>query len=137
MHHKIRDNACPHIANIIKKLLAKKKVELIEHLPYSPDLNPPDFSLFPRLELGEHSTSRSRLYTSQQSLRRHGNVCGRPTRCLSRASSLLCRSGRFLGHWMAVASPSTLRLDHLIKKFNDQRDIHLNQHEQEVPRKVS
>ncbi|GFU79676.1 histone-lysine N-methyltransferase SETMAR [Trichonephila clavipes] len=38
-------------ANIVKQLLAKKRVEQIEYLPYSSDLNPSDFFLFPRLKL--------------------------------------------------------------------------------------
>ncbi|GFU01631.1 mariner Mos1 transposase [Trichonephila clavipes] len=46
-HH----NARPYTANIFKQFLAKKEVWQIEHLPYSPNLNPPDFFLFKRLKL--------------------------------------------------------------------------------------
>ncbi|PRD34825.1 UNVERIFIED_CONTAM: Histone-lysine N-methyltransferase SETMAR [Trichonephila clavipes] len=44
----IHGNARPHTANIVKQFMAKKGVIHIEHPPFSPDLNPPDF-LFPRL----------------------------------------------------------------------------------------
>ncbi|GFV58123.1 histone-lysine N-methyltransferase SETMAR [Trichonephila clavipes] len=43
--------ARPHTTNIVKQFLAKKGVVEIEHPPFSPDLNPPDFFLFPRLKL--------------------------------------------------------------------------------------
>ncbi|GFX87676.1 tyrosine-protein kinase Btk29A [Trichonephila clavipes] len=47
----VYDNACPHATNIVKRFLAKKGVEEIKRPLYSPDLNPPDFFLFPRLKL--------------------------------------------------------------------------------------
>ncbi|GFW68530.1 hypothetical protein TNCV_3300721 [Trichonephila clavipes] len=47
----VHDNALPYTANIIKMFLAKEKVLQIEHPPFSPDLNPPDFFLSPRLKL--------------------------------------------------------------------------------------
>src|SRR5215510_16122621 len=47
----VHDNARPHTANIVKQFLATKGVVQLEHPPYSTDLNPPDFFLFPRLKL--------------------------------------------------------------------------------------
>jgi len=47
----VHDNARPHTANIVKQFLATKGVVQLEHPPYSPELNPPDFFLFPRLKL--------------------------------------------------------------------------------------
>ncbi|GFV86608.1 histone-lysine N-methyltransferase SETMAR [Trichonephila clavipes] len=47
----VRDNDRPHAANIVKQFLAKKGAVQIEHPPFSPDLNSPDFFLFPRLKL--------------------------------------------------------------------------------------
>ncbi|GFX50168.1 histone-lysine N-methyltransferase SETMAR [Trichonephila clavipes] len=38
-------------SNIVKQFLAKKGVVEIEHPPFSPDLNLPDFFPFPRLKL--------------------------------------------------------------------------------------
>ncbi|GFS47846.1 hypothetical protein TNCV_3598441 [Trichonephila clavipes] len=44
----VPDNAHPRTA---KQFLAKKGVDLIEHPPFLPDINPPDFFLFPQLKL--------------------------------------------------------------------------------------
>ncbi|GFT81339.1 hypothetical protein TNCV_3672361 [Trichonephila clavipes] len=49
----VQENARPHTANIAKQFLVKKGVVQIEHPPFSPYLNPPDFFLFPRLKLAE------------------------------------------------------------------------------------
>ncbi|GBL87788.1 Histone-lysine N-methyltransferase SETMAR [Araneus ventricosus] len=47
----LHDNAPPHRALIVKKYLARHSVTTVEHLPYSPDLVPVDFYLFPRLKM--------------------------------------------------------------------------------------
>ncbi|GFY05234.1 histone-lysine N-methyltransferase SETMAR [Trichonephila clavipes] len=47
----VHDNARPHTVNGIKEFLAKQGVVQIEHPPFSLDLNPPDFFLFPPLKL--------------------------------------------------------------------------------------
>ena len=44
------DNAPVHTAAIVKDFLAKKKIEMLDHAPYSPDLAPADFFLFPKLK---------------------------------------------------------------------------------------
>lgn len=46
----LHDNAPGHKATIVKQFLHKKGVVLIEHPPYSPDLTPADFMLFPKLK---------------------------------------------------------------------------------------
>jgi transposase len=54
MHH---DNAPAHSVFRVKEFLAKKNVTVVEHAPYSPDLAPSDFFLFPRIKImlkGEH-----------------------------------------------------------------------------------
>jgi histone-lysine N-methyltransferase SETMAR len=43
LHH---DNARPHTAPAAQERIEKLKWELLEHLPYSPDLAPSDFHLF-------------------------------------------------------------------------------------------
>ena len=51
----LHDNARPHVAATTKDLLALKlKWEILSHPPYSPDLAPSDYHLFPYLktELG-------------------------------------------------------------------------------------
>ncbi|GBL81888.1 hypothetical protein AVEN_50488-1 [Araneus ventricosus] len=45
------DNAPPHRALIVKKYLARHSVTTLEHPPYSPDIEPADFYLFPRLKM--------------------------------------------------------------------------------------
>jgi histone-lysine N-methyltransferase SETMAR len=44
LHH---DNVPAHSAFRIKEFLAKKNITVVEHAPYSPDLAPSDFFLFP------------------------------------------------------------------------------------------
>ncbi|GBO33455.1 Histone-lysine N-methyltransferase SETMAR [Araneus ventricosus] len=47
----LHDNTSPHRALIVKKYLARHSITTLEHPPYSPDLAPPDFYLFPRLKM--------------------------------------------------------------------------------------
>ena len=54
----------PLISEVIKSFLASEKVKVLNHPPYSPDLSPCDFILFPRLKKmlsGNKYTSRSSL----------------------------------------------------------------------------
>ena len=46
----LHDNALPHKSNVVKELLEGYGWEVLEHPPYSPDLSPPDFDLFPKLK---------------------------------------------------------------------------------------
>jgi len=48
LHH---DNARPHVANTVLQFLAKKEVETVPHPPYSPDLAPNDFFLYPQAKM--------------------------------------------------------------------------------------
>lgn len=47
LHH---DNAASHTAAFTKSFLLEKKFKLLAHSPYSPDLAPCDFFLFPKLK---------------------------------------------------------------------------------------
>jgi len=47
LHH---DNAPAHTALSIREFLAKKNIAVLPHPPYSPDLAPCDFYLFPKLK---------------------------------------------------------------------------------------
>ena len=52
---------------VIKSFLASEKVKVFNHPPYSPDVSPCDFFLFPRLKKmlsGNKYTSRSSLGTA-------------------------------------------------------------------------
>jgi len=44
------DNALAHNAISVMQLLVKKEIIALDHFPYSPDLAPCDFWLFPRLK---------------------------------------------------------------------------------------
>ena len=53
LHKKIiyhQDNAPAHISDVAKAKLVELKYERLEHPPYSPDLAPSDFHLFPHLK---------------------------------------------------------------------------------------
>jgi hypothetical protein len=50
LHH---DNAPCHAALSVREFLAKHSIPVVSHLPYSPDLAPCDFLLFPRLKSTE------------------------------------------------------------------------------------
>ena len=58
------DNASSHKCEVVKSFLASEKVKVLNLPPYSPDLSPCDFFLFPRLKKmlsGNKYTSRSSL----------------------------------------------------------------------------
>ena len=62
--HLLHDNASSHKYEVVKCFLASEKVKVLNHPPYSPDLSPCDFFLFPRLKKmlsGNKYTSRSSL----------------------------------------------------------------------------
>ena len=62
--HLLHDNASSHKCEVIKSFLASEKVKVLNHPPYSPDLSPCDFFLFPRLKKmlsGNKYMSRSSL----------------------------------------------------------------------------
>ena len=47
--HLLHDNASSHKCEVVKSFLASEKVKVLNHPPYSPDLSPCDFFLFPML----------------------------------------------------------------------------------------
>ena len=62
--HVLHDNASFHKCEVGKSFLTSEKVKVLNHPPYSPDLSPCDFFLFPRLKKmlsGNKYTSRSSL----------------------------------------------------------------------------
>ena len=48
--HLLHDNASSHKCEVKFFFLASEKVKILNHPPYSPDLSPCDFFLFPRLK---------------------------------------------------------------------------------------
>ena len=46
----LHDNARPHLGNVVTDLLSKYEWEVLPHAPYSPDMSPPVFDLFPKIK---------------------------------------------------------------------------------------
>ena len=46
----LHDNAKPHTSKKTKKSIEELRIKIIKHPPYSPDLAPSDYYLFPRLK---------------------------------------------------------------------------------------
>ena len=62
--HLLHDKASSYKCEVVKSFLASEKVKVLNHPPYSPDLSPCDFFLFPRLKKmlsGNKYTSGSSL----------------------------------------------------------------------------
>ena len=60
LHH---DNAPSHASLLIRSYLAKHQTSVVPHSPYSPDVAPADFFLFPRLQT---TLKRRRLETLEE-----------------------------------------------------------------------
>jgi histone-lysine N-methyltransferase SETMAR len=50
----LHDNAQPHASGAVSEILKKYGWQVLPHLPYSPDMSPPDFDLFPKLKKPLH-----------------------------------------------------------------------------------
>ena len=46
----LHDNASSHKCEVVTSLLASYNWDVLEHPPYSPDMSPPDYDLFPKLK---------------------------------------------------------------------------------------
>jgi histone-lysine N-methyltransferase SETMAR len=46
----LHDNARPHASGAVSEILEKYGWQVLSHPPYSPDMSPPDFDLFPELK---------------------------------------------------------------------------------------
>ena len=46
----LHDNAQPHASGAVLEILGKYGWQVLPHPPYSPDMSPPDFYLFPKLK---------------------------------------------------------------------------------------
>ena len=62
----LHDNARPHTALRTKEATQKMKFDILSHPPYSPDLAPADFALFPRLK----KLLRGRVFENRENLER-------------------------------------------------------------------
>lgn len=59
-----QDNAPAHWAYATQQFLCENNLEVVSHAPYSPDLAPSDFWLFPTME----DTLRGRTFTSHAAI---------------------------------------------------------------------
>jgi len=67
----LHDNARPHLGKDVRKLLDRYSWEVLPHPPYSPDMSPPDFDLFPKLKINMRGVRLSTLkYLSASVTRR-------------------------------------------------------------------
>ena len=57
----LHDNTWPHLGKDVHELLDGYNWELLPHRPYSPDISPPDFELFPKLKINMRSVRFSTL----------------------------------------------------------------------------
>jgi histone-lysine N-methyltransferase SETMAR len=57
----LHDNARPHLGKNVSELLDGYSWEVPPHPPYSPDMSPPDFDLFPKLKINMRGVRFSRL----------------------------------------------------------------------------
>jgi len=57
----LRDNARPHLGKDVRELLDRYSWEVLTNLPYSPDMSPPDFDLFPKLKINMRGVHFSKL----------------------------------------------------------------------------
>ena len=64
----LHDNAPAHAAIRVRQFLAQRSVTVIDHPPYSPDLAPADFFLFPRLKIALKGTRFEDLDDIQESV---------------------------------------------------------------------
>ena len=66
LHH---DNAPPHTAAVTLGLIGSHNIDMVAHPPYSPDLAPCDFFLFPRLKKGLRGRRFPNMETMKQAVR--------------------------------------------------------------------
>ena len=57
----LHDNALPHIGKDVRELLDRYIWEVLPHPPYSPNMSPPDFNLFPKLKINMRGVCFSML----------------------------------------------------------------------------
>ena len=72
--HLLHDNAPVHKSAVVANYLQEINLKVIEHPPYSPDLAPCDFWLFPKLKemlAGRHYESRTSIGCSVYQCMKH------------------------------------------------------------------
>ena len=75
----VHDNGRPLIADVVTKILRDYGWEVLPHVPYSPDMSPPDFDLFQKFKepmRGRRFSSLEKLSTEGTRTIRHVNKSG-------------------------------------------------------------
>ncbi|VVC38002.1 Endonuclease/exonuclease/phosphatase [Cinara cedri] len=72
----LHDNARPHIGAPVVALLEKYGWERLKHPPYSPDLSPPDFDLFPGIRFPNLDILNEEVSRRIRELNKDGVLCG-------------------------------------------------------------
>ena len=67
LHH---DNAPAHASLLIRSYLAKHQTPVVPHPPYSPDLAPADFFLFPKLK----TTLKGRRFKTKEEIQENATI---------------------------------------------------------------
>jgi len=57
----LHDNSRPQIGKVVREFLDRYSWEVLPHPPYSPDISPPDFDLFPKLKINMRGVRFSTL----------------------------------------------------------------------------
>ena len=65
----LHDNARPHQARVVKDFLAEKRIQVLHHPPYSPDLSPLDFCCFAQVKRRLKGTYHQNWGEFEQALR--------------------------------------------------------------------
>jgi len=73
----LHDNAWPRIGKVVYELLERHSWEVLPHPPYSPDMSPPEFDLFPKLKINMRGVRFSMLEDLSSSVTR----CVRQLNC--------------------------------------------------------
>ena len=73
--HFLHDNTSSHKCEVVKSFLASEKVKVLNHPPYSPDLSPCDFFLFPRLKKLLSGNKQRYLSVSPTDTKRRLFIC--------------------------------------------------------------
>ncbi|KAL4096440.1 hypothetical protein QTP88_021396 [Uroleucon formosanum] len=133
LHH---DNAPAHSALSIREFLADKKIPVVPHPPYSPDLAPCDFFLFPKLkfalkgqrfqdveEIKANTAAELKVLTSEQFQRTFEKWQDRWNHCILSGGEYFEGSGR---EWTRVLIPPDL-LSRWVNRSHGEMSFHLTQ----------
>jgi transposase len=105
LHH---DNAPPHASLLILEFLAKQETIVVPQPPYSPDLAPADFFLFPKLK----STLKGRRFQTAEEIKENSLQDFAPSR--KTRSRTRSRTGKNAESGVSTVEGSTLKETSLI-----------------------